>query len=64
MTTALKDALKAVRDQLQQEAHEHCTSFTVTYTSDGYECEMTMTSPGSVKRNHQAIRNLRGEPNR
>jgi hypothetical protein len=60
MTEALAHALKTLRDELQIDAHSHCVGVNVFFSSEGYEIEYRMRTPGSLKRDGVSMRNLRG----
>lgn len=61
MTEQLTQALKNLRDVLQSEAHPHCVGVRVYFSSEGYDIEHVMRTPGSLKRDRIDMRNLRGE---
>ena len=61
MTDRLSEALKQVRDILQEEDHEHCAAVDVTFNSQGYELNYRMRSPGGLKRDGISMRNLKGD---
>ncbi len=61
MSAQLAQALKNLRDVLQQESHEHCISVSVFFNCQGYKIEYNMRTPGSLKRDGISMSNLRGE---
>lgn len=61
MSEQLAQALKNLRDVLQDEAHEHCVAVRVFFNSQGYEIEHQTRTPGSLKRDGISMRNLRGD---
>lgn len=61
MKEKLAQALKNLRDVLQEEAHEYCVGVNVFFNSEGYEIERRTRTPGSLKRDGVSMRNLRGE---
>lgn len=61
MSEQLAQALKSLRDVLQQEAHQHCTSVNVFFNCEGYRVVQNARTPGSLKRDGISMRNLRGE---
>jgi len=61
MTSQLSDALKGLRDILQEDAHKHCVAVNVFFSSNGYEIEYKMRSPGGLSRDGVSMRNIRGE---
>jgi hypothetical protein len=61
MTEKLAKALKDLREVLQEEAHDHCTSSTVFFNCDGYQLSHTTRTPGSLCRDGISMRNIKGE---
>ena len=61
MSEQLAQALKNLRDVLQAEAHDHCTSVSVFFNCEGYKIEHNTRMPGSLKHGGISMRNLRGE---
>ena len=61
MSEELAQALKNLRDVLQQEAHPHCVAVSVFFNVEGYEIAYKTRTPGSLKRDLISMRNLRGE---
>ena len=61
MSEQLAQALKNLRDILQNESHEHCVGVQVFFNSQGYEIEYHTRTPGSLQRDGVSMRNLRGE---
>lgn len=61
MSEQLAQALKNLRDILQAESHEHCTSVSVFFNCQGYKIEHNTRTPGGLKRDGISMRNLRGD---
>ena len=57
----LAQALNALRDVLNEEAHEDCVAVRVFFNSYGYEIEYKTRTPESLKRDGISMRNLRGD---
>jgi len=54
-------ALKTLRDALQEEANEHCVAVHACFNCEGYTIDYRTRTPGSLKRAGISMRNLRGE---
>ena len=61
MSSELIEALKHLRDILQEETAEHCVGVNVFFNSQGYELEYRTRSPDSLKRDGISMRNMRGD---
>jgi hypothetical protein len=59
--TDVEKAIKALRDLLQETTHDHCVHVGVSITSEGYNIEHELRSPGSLKRDGVSMRNIKGE---
>jgi|AATN01.1.fsa_nt_gi hypothetical protein len=61
MSEQLSQALKNLRDVLQQEVHEQCTSVTVVFNCEGHTIVYNTRTPASLKHDGIRMRNLCGE---
>lgn len=61
MSEQLAQALKNLRDVLQQETNNHCVGVSVFFNNVGYEIEYKTRTPDSLQRDGISMRNLRGE---
>ena len=61
MSKKLYDALKNVRDILQEEESEHCVAVEIFISEHGYNIDRVLRSPGSLKRQGISMRNLKGD---
>lgn len=61
MTKELKEAIKNLRDVLQNECNPHTVAVEVFINSEGCEINYKLRSPGSLKRSGISMRNICGD---
>lgn len=61
MTKELKEAIKNLRNVLQNECNPHTVAVEIFINSEGYEINYKLRSPGSLKRSGVSMRNICGD---
>jgi hypothetical protein len=61
MTPELTEALKRLRDVLQNECNPHTVAVEIFINSEGYELNYKLRTPGSLKRDGISMKNICGD---